>query len=248
VRTHFDGVGDVVVITGGANGLGAALAYACAATGATTVVCDLDDKAGRLLAQQSPRLYFRHLDVADRDAVIRTVRSIEAEHGRIDGLVCAAAIQPRFAVKSSDRDVWERTLRINLDGVLWCYQAVVPGMVDRRRGSVIAFATGLAHSGWPEASAYASAEAALIAFVRSAARAVTRHGVRVNLMVSGVLDTPEYRTARERGGYLPWRTTAGVAQVDDLVGPVLFLLSEAATLTASVLSRDLAYAPRSDAG
>jgi 3-oxoacyl-[acyl-carrier protein] reductase len=184
--------------------------------------------------------------VADRDAVIRTFRGVEAEHGHIDGLVCAAAVQPRFAVRSMDRDVWERTLRINLDGVLWCYQAAVPGMVDRRRGSVIAFATGLAHSGWPEASAYASTEAALIAFVRSAARAVARHGVRVNLMVAGVMDTPQYRAARERGGYAPWKTTVGVAQVDDIVGPVLFLLSEAASLTASVLSRDLAYAPRNE--
>ena len=248
MKAYFDATRDVIVITGGATGVGAALARACVIAGATTVVCDVDDAAGRALIAQQRGLYFRHLDVADRQAVIQTFRGIEAEHGHIDGLVCAAAIQPRFSAGAADKAIWERTLRINLDGVLWCYQAAVPGMVARRRGSVIAFASGLARSGWPEAGAYAATETALVSFVRSAAKAVARHGVRVNLVAPGLMDTPQYRAAKARAGQPPRNTAVAVAPVDDMIGPLMFLLSDAATITAAMLTRNLAASASDDSG
>ncbi len=251
MKATFDATGDVIVVTGGANGIGAALARACAQAGATVIVCDVDERAAAALLSDAPGVrgvHFRRLDVSDRDAVMQTMQAIEAEHGRIDSLVCGAAVQPRRAVHETEPQAWQKTMGINLDGVVWCYQAVVPGMIRRRRGSVVAFSSGLAHSGWPQSAAYAASKAALIAFVKSAAKEVAQHRVRVNLIAPGVIDTPQYRHANAGNDDAHWATTLGVGQPEDVTGPLMFLLSDAATMTASLLSRDHAYAACEPAG
>jgi len=182
--------------------------------------------------------------VSDRAAVFEVLGEVERHFGKIDGLVCAAAIQPRLPVHEMEPTAWDRVLRINLDGVVWCYQAVVSGMIKRRSGSIIAFTSGLAHQGWPGASAYAASKAALIAFAKSAAKEIARHRVRFNLVAPGVIDTPQYRTANAGADDARWRASVGVGQPEDAVGPLLFLLSDEATMTASIISRDFAYAAR----
>ena len=240
MRARFEAAGDVIVVTGGANGIGRALACAAAAAGARVVVCDVDDTA---MAQLSgiAGMSTRRLDVADRAAVFATIGVVERELGKIDGLVCAAAIQPRKAVHEMQPAEWDRVLRINLDGVVWCYQAAVAGMIARRSGSIVAFTSGLAQQGWPEASAYAASKAALVAFAKSAAKEVAQHRVRFNLIAPGVIDTPQYRAANAGEDDTRWRASVGVGQPDDAVGPLLFLLSDQATMTASIISRDFAY-------
>jgi 2-hydroxycyclohexanecarboxyl-CoA dehydrogenase len=242
MRARFEADGDVIVITGGANGIGRALALAAAQAGATVVVCDVDERAMTDLAEQEPRITTVRLDVADRAAVLAAFAEIERRHGRIDGLVCGAAIQPRTAVHEMDADAWRRVIATNLDGVVWCYQAALPGMIARRRGSIVAFTSGLAQQGWPAASAYAASKAALIAFVRSAAKEVAPHRVRFNLIAPGVIDTPQYRAANAGADDARWRASVGVGEPEDVIGPLLFLLSDAATMTASIVSRDFAYA------
>jgi 3-oxoacyl-[acyl-carrier protein] reductase len=241
MRANFQADGDVIVITGGASGIGRALARAAAAIGARVVVCDVDQKAMESLTAEEPRIAVRRLDVSDRAAVMTTFAEIEQQHGSIDGLVCGAAIQPRTRVDAMDPTEWQRVLGINLNGVVWCYQAVVAGMMARRRGSIVAFSSGLAHQGWPEASAYAATKGALIAFAKSAAKEVACHRVRFNLIAPGVIDTPQYRAANAGPDDASWRQSIGVGAPEDVVGPLLFLLSDAATMTASVLSRDFAY-------
>jgi 3-oxoacyl-[acyl-carrier protein] reductase len=241
MKARFEADGDVIVITGGANGIGRALADAVVRAGARVVICDVDDKAMAEAESANALIATRRLDVADRDAVMTTFAEIESSFGRIDGLVCAAAIQPRNLVHETAPDEWRRVIAINLDGVVWCYQAAVTGMIARRRGSVVAFSSGLAHQGWPHASAYAATKGALIAFVKSAAKEVAQHRVKVNLIAPGVIDTPQYRAANQGADHERWKNSIGVGSPDDVVGPLLFLLSDAATMTASILSRDFAY-------
>jgi 2-hydroxycyclohexanecarboxyl-CoA dehydrogenase len=241
VRARFDGDGDVIVVTGGANGIGRALACAAAGVGARVVVCDVDAAAMKALSD-APGISTRQLDVSDRAEVFAAIGGVEREFGRIDGLVCAAAIQPRAAVHRMTSEDWERVLRVNLNGVVWCYQAAVAGMIARRRGSIVAFTSGLAHQGWPEAAAYAASKAALIAFVKSAAKEIAPHRVRLNLIAPGVIDTPQYRQANAGADDARWRASVGVGQPEDAVGALLFLLSDQATMTASIISRDFAYA------
>jgi 2-hydroxycyclohexanecarboxyl-CoA dehydrogenase len=241
MRARFEADGDVIVVTGGANGIGRAVACAAARAGARVVVCDIDAAAMAALSG-APSLTTLRLDVADRAEVLSVLGEVERRFGRIDGLVCAAAIQPRAHVHEMDQAAWQRVLRTNLDGVVWCYQAVIPGMIARRSGSIIAFTSGLAQQGWPGASAYAASKAALIAFAKSAAKEIAAHRVRFNLIAPGVIDTPQYREANAGADDARWRASVGVGQPEDVVGPLLFLLSDEATMTASIISRDLAYA------
>jgi 2-hydroxycyclohexanecarboxyl-CoA dehydrogenase len=241
MKARFEGEGDVVVVTGGAHGIGRALARAAAHAGARAVICDIDEPAMEEAKADSPLISALRLDVGDRDAVFGVFADIEREFGRIDGLVCGAAVQPRTAVHRMSPEEWQRVIRVNLEGVVWCYQAAIPGMMSRRRGSIIAFTSGLAHQGWPEASAYAASKGALIAFAKSAAKEVAKHRVRFNLVAPGVIDTPQYRAANAGADDARWRRSVGVGAAADVIGPLMFLLSDAASMTASILSRDYAY-------
>ncbi len=238
-RFTFDG--SVIVITGGANGIGRALARRAANAGARVVILDLDQSAMDAATAESPLISAKRLDVGNRAEVMAAFAEIERDFGRIDGLVCGAAIQPRTLVHEMPPEEWLRVLRINLDGVVWCYQAVIGGMMARRSGSIVAFSSGLAHQGWPQASAYAASKGGLIAFVKSAAKEVAQYRVRFNLISPGVIDTPQYRAANAGADNQRWQDSTGVGQPEDVVGPLMFLLSDAATMTASVLSRDTAY-------
>jgi 3-oxoacyl-[acyl-carrier protein] reductase len=244
MKARFEADGDVIVITGGANGIGRALADTLAKIGVRVLICDVDAKAMAEAETANALIATRRLDVSDRDAVMETFAGIEREYGQIDGLVCAAAIQPRNLIHETSPDEWRRVIGVNLDGVVWCYQAAIKGMIARRRGSIIAFSSGLAHQGWPLASAYAATKGALIAFVKSAAKEVAKHRVKVNLIAPGVIDTSQYRAANEGADHERWKASIGVGTPEDVVGPLMFLLSDAATMTASVISRDLAYPAR----
>ena len=238
MRITFDATDRVLVVTGGASGIGAALAAAFAAAGGRSVVLDV-------AAPEHPvpqGVEALRVDIADRHAVIQAVETTIARHGRIDGLLAGAAIQPRVPVLRMDPDLWRRAIEVNLNGVVWACQAVIPHMVARRHGAVVVFASGLARVGHPEASAYAASKAALVAFAKSLAGEVADDRVRVNILFPGVIDTPQMRAANPPGPeYEHWLRTTGVGTPDDVVGPLMFLMSDAATMTGSVLTRDRVY-------
>lgn len=120
MKVRFDASGDVIVITGGANGIGRALALAAAQAGARVVACDVDEAAMASLRIEAPAVATRRLDVSDRAAVLSCFAEITQSIGDIDGLVCAAAIQPRTNIHEMDPREWERVIAINLNGVMWC--------------------------------------------------------------------------------------------------------------------------------
>jgi NAD(P)-dependent dehydrogenase (short-subunit alcohol dehydrogenase family) len=235
VRVSFDATGEVVVITGGAQGIGAALASAVKAAGGTAVVLDV-------LKPDDPAAEYVEVDVSDRSSVDAAVAGVLQRYGRIDGLVAGAAVQPRASVLETDPAEWIRTLQVNLDGVVWVCQAVVPHMVSRRSGSVVVFTSGMAGTGYPGASAYASSKAALVAFAKTLAAEVAEHRVRVNVVSPGVIDTEQFRDANVGADREHWRDTIGIGDPEDVVGPLLFLLSDAAAMTGSVLTRERAFA------
>jgi NAD(P)-dependent dehydrogenase (short-subunit alcohol dehydrogenase family) len=239
MKVSFDATGEVVVVTGGARGIGAALASAVVAHGGTAVVLDVS-------APSDQRVEYVEVDVADRAAVFKAVGSVIERHGRIDGLVAGAAVQPRTAVLDTDPAEWSRTLQVNLDGVVWVCQAVVPHMVERSAGSVVVFTSGLAATGFPQAAAYSASKAALTAFARTLAAEVAEHRVRVNIVAPGVIDTDQFRAANAGADFDHWRETTGIGEPADVVGPLLFLLSDAAAMTGSLLTRERAFARLTD--
>jgi NAD(P)-dependent dehydrogenase (short-subunit alcohol dehydrogenase family) len=235
MKVSFDATGEVVVVTGGASGIGAALAGAVVSCGGTAVVFDLK-------APEDPKVEYVEVDVSNREAVLEAVGGVIERHGRIDGLVAGAAIQPRAAVIEMDPADWTRTLQVNLDGVVWVCQAVAPHMIERQSGSVIVFTSGMASTGFPGAAAYASSKAALVAFAKTLAAEVAEHRVRVNVIAPGVIDTDQFRTANLGADREHWRDTIGIGDPEDVVGPLLFLLSDAAAMTGSQLTRERAFA------
>src|SRR5204863_7938584 len=122
-------------------------AWTARKAGKGAVVCGVDEAAMTTLSELSG-MSTRRRDVANRAEVFAALGEVERRFGKIDGLVCAAAIQPRSPVHAMEAAAWDRVLRTNLDGVVWCYQAVVAGMIARRSGSIVAFTSGLAHQGW----------------------------------------------------------------------------------------------------
>ncbi|MET9272485.1 SDR family NAD(P)-dependent oxidoreductase [Kribbella sp. NPDC003557] len=234
MRVRFDATGEVVVITGGAQGIGAALAAAVNAAGGTAVVFDVTAPADGVEHVR--------VDVSDRSAVETAVASVLERYGRIDGLVAGAAVQPRSPVLEMDPASWSRTLQVNLDGVVWACQAVVPHMVARRSGSVVVFTSGMASTGYAGAAAYAASKAALVAFAKTLAVEVAGDRVRVNVVAPGVIDTEQFRGANAGADREHWQDTIGIGDPEDVVGPLLFLLSDAAAMTGSVLTRERAFA------
>lgn len=233
MKARFDATGEVVLVTGGARGIGAALAAAVNAAGGTAVVLDV--------TAPPDGIEYVEVDVADKAAVEVAVKGVLQRYGRIDGLVAGAAVQPRSTVLQMDAAEWSRTLQVNLDGVVWVCQAVVPQMVAQRSGSVVVFTSGMASTGYAGAAAYAASKAALVAFAKSLASEVAGDRVRVNVVAPGVIDTDQFRSANVGADREHWQDTIGIGDPDDVVGPLLFLLSDAAAMTGSVLTRERAF-------
>ena len=239
MKAHFDAAGEVLIVTGGARGIGAGLVRAYADLGGTAVVFDVVPAPD--LAEH-PRVEVHHVDVSDATAVRSAVDDVAARHGRIDALVAGAAVQPRVDVMDTSPDLWRQVMAVNLDGVVWCCQAVLPHMVEQRSGAILVFASGLALAGRAQAAAYAASKGALIAYAKSLAAEVAEHRVRVNTVFPGVIDTDQFRDANPDGRERDhWAATTGIGTADDVVGPLLFLLSDAATMTGSTLTRDRAF-------
>ncbi len=234
ITARFDATGSVTVITGGSSGIGRALACELAGLGGSVHVLDIAPPEDEF----EEGVTFHEVDVTNRPALMRVSSEIP---GKIDGLVCAAVVQPRTPVLEMPPEEWRRVLDVNVNAVVWCCQAFVPGMVERRRGAVVLFTSGLAVSGYPAASAYSSSKGALQAFARSLAKEVAASRVRVNLLSPGVIDTPQFRAANPGGDLSHWQATTGVGVPQDVVPSLLFLLSDAANLTGSLLTREQVY-------
>ena len=226
MKVDYDFRGSVVLVTGGASGIGAATARACAAAGATVVVADID---------ASPSL-----DVADPAAVKALVQRTVDRHGHIDAAVLGAAIQRRTPIDSTSDEEWRRHMAVNLDGVFYCIRELAPVMKRQRRGAMLAFTSGLVNMGWPGAGAYAASKGAIIGLVKCAAQELRSYGVRINVLSPGVTSTPiflDVASAEERAMY---ENSIGVSPAEDVVPTVLHLISDASmNLTGAVIERRL---------
>lgn len=235
MRATFDARGEVVVVTGGGAGIGAALARVVADAGGTAVVLDVEPGDG------GDGVEAHRVDVSDREAMRTTIDDVVRRHGTVTGLVAGAAVQPRTPVADMPEEEWHRVRAVNLDGVVWACQAVLPTMIEARRGSIVLFSSGLAHAGRAEASAYAASKGAIVPFAKSLAAEVAEHDVRVNVLFPGVIDTEQFGRANPGSEREHWLRSTGIGTPADVVGPLLYLLSDAATMTGSTLSRDRAF-------
>ena len=238
-RVTYDFSGSVILITGGASGIGRAAALACARHGAQVIVADVDTAGLESLAGIE-RVEARLVDVGDPAAVAALVRDTERSHGRVDAAVLAAAIQARQPIAEIDDAQWRRHMAVNLDGVFYAIRALTPIMQRQRRGAILAFTSGLATLGWPGAAAYATTKAALVGLIKCAALELRPFGVRANLLSPGLVATPVFLDSASEAEIAMYRNSVGISAPEDVAPTVLHLISDAsAGMTGAVIERRL---------
>jgi 3-oxoacyl-[acyl-carrier protein] reductase len=225
----------VAVITGGAQGIGRAIALGMAREGAKIVVADLQSEKARSVADEVKMLGGESLgfevNVADESSVKRLAESTFAGFGRIDILVNDAGIYLKSSVVDMSEADWDRTLDINLGGNFLCCRAFVPAMREQKSGRIISMASGIGHYGMKQFSHYAASKAAIIGFVKSLARELGPDGITVNAICPGSANTAMPRGHRSEEDVMQRLHSTPLPHVlepEDIAGPILFLASDAA--------------------
>jgi len=182
--------GRLALVTGAAQGIGAAIARRLAADGATVAVNDLTD-GERLAEVVSATGGFPALGDVSAPDVATLVDGIERDRGPVEVLVCNAAYMSMAPFDEDDEDDWWRVVEVNLAGTFRLIQAVLPGMRRAGGGNIVVIASEWGVIGWPEASAYSASKAGLIALVKTLGRELARENITVNAVAPGVVDTPQ---------------------------------------------------------
>lgn len=238
--------GSVALVVGGGSGIGAAVARRVAAEGATTVVVDVDADHAAAVAASIEGATSHALDVADPAAVDALVAAVVAEHGRIDVVVNTAGVddpvaknsireaqeagRPVDVLRELDDQRWRRVMAINLDGTFHVLRAVARVMVAQRSGTIVLIGSSAAFDtlvGYPH---YAASKAGVHALAQAAAKELAPHGVRVNVVAPGPVDTPMAgRTPASVREALAATGAVGFASAEELADNILYLASPGAS-------------------
>lgn len=229
----------VIVVTGGASGIGAACCEVLAAAGATVVVADVNEAAGAAVAARTGGT-FVSMDVGDADAVDAVADAVEARFGPVAGLVTSAGvIQPVVRPEELGLDLWDRIVHIDQRGTYVTCLAFGRRMAARGTGGSIVNIASVAGSRSMPLHAYAPAKAAVISMSACLAAAWGRDGVRVNSVSPGYTATPglqvEVDAGRRDVSRLAGNAPLGrLVQPDEIGRAVAFLLSPAASAITGI--------------
>ena len=179
------------VVTGGAAGLGFAIAQRLMASGGSVSLWDRDmAAAGRAAAQLGVGAFAVQVDVADQGSVAAAVKSTLQHAGRIDALINSAGITgPNTKVWDYPVDAWRQVMDVNLTGLFICCREVVPHMRTANYGRIVNIASVAGKDGNPNASAYSASKAAVIALTKSLGKELADTGVRVNCVTPAAVKT-----------------------------------------------------------
>jgi NAD(P)-dependent dehydrogenase (short-subunit alcohol dehydrogenase family) len=242
---RFDG--KTVVIIGAGSGIGRAVAGAAARQGARVACADVNGDAARATAEAIGRTggaaEHAALDITDAAATDRVLEQFAAASGRIDGLACTPSINVRKKLLDYNEEEFDRVVRLNLKGSFNVVRSAGRLMTAAGGGSIVVFSSIRSLVVEPGQAIYAMTKAGILQLVRGAACEFGPSGVRVNAVGPGVIETPLtapikaqpewYQAYADKNIFKRW------AQADEMAGPTLFLLSDAASyVTGTILYAD----------
>ena len=196
MQLRFDG--KTAAITGGASGIGFAVASELAASGASVFVFDIDgdaaDEACRRIAASGGAASPCRVDVSDLDATAAAMDEVVAKAGGLDIVVnSAGTTAPQVLVAAGDPAMWRRLVDVNLFGTIHACHAAIPHLSARGGGRIVNIASDAGRIGSAGEAVYSATKGGVIAFTRSLARELARHGITVNCVSPGPTDTPMLR-------------------------------------------------------
>jgi NAD(P)-dependent dehydrogenase (short-subunit alcohol dehydrogenase family) len=238
--------GQVALVTGGGRGIGKAIALRFAREGADVGVLDIEHETAEATAHEIRELGRRAVgstaDVSDPDAVSAAVTEIVGELGKLDILVNNAGIEKRAPFLEIAPDDWQRQLDVNLSGTFYCTQAAAREMAKRSYGRVVNISSVAGLIGPIDLAAYGTAKAGILGLTRAAALDLADHGITVNAIAPGPIET-ELMLGAWTAEALKERPQHGAiarfGTVDEIAHTALFLASpESGFITGVTISVD----------
>ncbi|AZN40358.1 SDR family NAD(P)-dependent oxidoreductase [Paenibacillus albus] len=241
-----------VIVTGGAKGIGRAIALRFLQCGARVVIADVDESGAATVGELSEegyasQLYFVRCDVSKRSEVEALVAESIRQFGPVDVLVNNAGIFPRCEMLQMDEAFWDHVMDVNLKGTYMLCQAVVPGMIERSRGVIINIGSGHANAGEPATLAYAVSKGGIVTLTRNLAKALAQHRIRVNCVQPGWIASEGEVARWKEAGMEEANITAHMSRMglgrmqtgEDIADAVLFMASDMSRqITGQVLVVD----------
>ncbi|QRF32064.1 SDR family NAD(P)-dependent oxidoreductase [Bacillus safensis] len=249
--------GKVVLITGGASGIGLAAVKLFLEHGAKVAVADINEDSGKQLVESLPHEHaaFFKTDITNESDCQKTVQSVLSQFGTIDVLINNAGIEIVSPVHEMTLEDWNHILQVNLTGVFLMSKHTLPHMLEKKSGSIINTGSVGGLVGWPDIPAYNATKGGVIQLTKSMAIDYAAHQIRVNCIAPGIIDTPLNEKSfldnhsesleavkNEKAKVNP---LLRLGKPEEIAGVMLFLASDLSSyMTGSVVTVDGGYTAR----
>ncbi|WZO96493.1 SDR family oxidoreductase [Isosphaeraceae bacterium EP7] len=245
----FD-VREIALVTGSGRGIGLGIARALAGAGLKVILADLDIASAReSAAELGPDALALELDVSKSAGWVSAIEAIRARYGRLDVLVNNAGISPRGTPETTDEELWDRTMGINLKGAWLGIKAALP-LLKATRGTVINIGSTRATRPLPGLFAYGTSKAGLLGLTRQMAAEYLAEGVTCNMVAPGWVDTPGERILQRSHGVANFpEGLQNLITTDEVGAAVAYLISPLARkINGIILYLDAGLHVADDAG